>query len=138
MNQFLKIFFILSIINFNQIINAQDLMILCPYQLGLSTSTARVGDLNYAQSALAQAYFHHKTAASLSLYNPYQQLTDGKLQTNAAQIFCPSFNWGSVNFSYGNFNASNFDQNVFSKSIIKLGYTNALLKKFIFASYSNP
>ncbi|MGD9897940.1 MAG: hypothetical protein AB7T22_02320 [Calditrichaceae bacterium] len=115
-------------------LQAQELMVSSPYQLGMSTSTARIDNWQFANSALAQSFYRQNAYASLSYYTPYQELSDGNIGTNAVQVFLPSYRWGAVNFSYTQFSVENFDNPVIDASAIEFGYANAFFKRLIVAA----
>ncbi len=115
-------------------LQAQELMISSPYQLGMSTSTARIDNWQFANSALAQSFYRQNIYVGLSYYTPYQELSDGNIGTNAIQVFLPSYKWGAVNFSYTQFSVENFDNPVIDASAIEFGYANAFFKRLIIAA----
>ncbi|MGD9489337.1 MAG: hypothetical protein AB7W47_15065 [Calditrichaceae bacterium] len=115
-------------------LQAQELMISSPYQLGMSTSTARIDNWRFANSALAQSFYRQNIYAGLSYYTPYQELSDGNIGTNAIQVFLPSYKWGAINFSYTQFSVENFDDPVIDASAIEFGYANAFFKRLIIAA----
>ncbi len=129
-----KIILIWIIIVGSELIYAQDFLVQSPQQLGLGSSTARVGNWVYAGSALAQAYYSNQSRATLSLYIPYTQLTDGKIRTNAFKYYTPSYRWGALSMGYVDYSVDNFDKQVMGVSSMQIGYTNVLFNRLIIAS----
>lgn len=115
-------------------LQAQELMISSPYQLGMSTSTARIDNWQFANSALAQSFYRQNAYAGLSYYTPYQELSDGNIGTSAIQVFLPSYKWGAVNVSYTQFSIENFDNPVIDATAFEVGYANAFFKRLIIAA----
>jgi hypothetical protein len=115
-------------------LNAQDYMILSPEQLAISTSTARVGKVRFANSSLAQSFFNRSFETNLSVYIPYNQFTDGQMQTSSLQVFSPSYSYGGFSFIYAQYAAENLGKSIFTINSIQLGYTNRLMHRWIVAS----
>lgn len=128
-----QIWFVLAFVVQVMSLRAQDYLILNPYQLAISTSTARVANSKFSGSGLAQAFYRDNYYSNLSLYLPYNQLTDADMRTSAFEIISPAWSMGSIAVNYGNFNAENFNRPVFNIHTFGLGYSNALFNRLIFS-----
>lgn len=112
----------------------QNLMILSPEHLAINNSTARVANHLLSNSGMAQSYYQDFSTASLSLYLPYSQLTDGRISTSVIQFHIPTYQWGNLKFSYADNTIQNFKKPVYSIKMLQLGFAKNIFQRLILAT----
>lgn len=109
-------------------------MILSPEHLAINNSTARINNDLLSNSGMAQSYFGNSALVGLSLYSPYGHLTDSRIYTSGMQFYLPTYNWGTLKFSYTDNSNENFNKPVYSNKMVNLGYAKNITQRLITAA----